>query len=288
MKKYLIKSLSIAGRGNKVYRSGQIVDETAFHHASISALIKNHSIEECLGENTKITGKLKVAIVSAVWGRKEVFEMFAKGINHLIENMDIEFHVIIAGSEWDESKKMVQKHGYTYIEIPNEPLATKHNSTTYACRNLGVDYILCLGSDDIISLELMKEYEIHMRNGVDFIGVTDFYFYDTVSKKSSYWGGYREKFRLNHTCGAGRVISNRLMKHWDFMPWENKHSKVLDNSMEQKLSEISHTKKIFSLKEKGLFGLDIKSSTNMTPFQLWDNTEFIDSQIIKEKFKYIF
>ena len=287
-KNYIIKSLSVAGRGNRVYKAGQIVPETAFYHANIQRLIDNGSIAESLGEMKKIEGKLKVAIVSAVWKRPEVFEMFAKGIKHLIDNMDIEFTVVIAGSEWQTSQKMVEKHGFNYIEIPNQPLAAKHNSTTFACQFLDVDYVLCLGSDDIISLELMKEYEINMRNGFDFIGVTDFYFYDTLSKKYAYWGGYREKWRLNHTCGAGRIISARLMAHWEWMPWENKHSKILDNSMEGNLAKISHSKKIFSLKEKGLFALDIKSSTNMTPFQLWDNTEFIENKEISNHFKYIF
>jgi hypothetical protein len=42
------------------------------------------------------------------------------------------------------------------------------------------------------------------------------------------------------------------------------------------------------MKEKGMFALDIKSSTNMTPFKKWDNSEFIETEIIKKQFPYIF
>lgn len=288
-KHYTVLSHTIIGRNGRVYRKGKLISENDLVPANIQGMIKSKRIEEYCQKSPRITGKLKVAIVSAVWKRPEVFEMFAKGINNLVKCCpDVEFHVIIAGSEWRASEYMVKNQGYTYIEIPNEPLATKHNSTTYAAGKLGVDYVICLGSDDIISPELFREYEKHMREGVDFIGVTDFYFYDTVTKKAAYWGGYREKWRLNHTCGAGRVLSARLMTAWDWMPWENKDSNILDNSMESKLAAMNHSKEIFSLKENGLYALDVKSSTNMTPFKLWDNTEFIDTKIIHEQFKYIF
>ena len=97
---------------------------------------------------------MKVAIVSAVWQRPEVFEMFAKGIKHLVSNCkDIEFTVIISGSEGDKSKSMVEKHGFIYIEIPNDPLAVKMNATVIRAKEYDVDYILGVGSDDVITPE---------------------------------------------------------------------------------------------------------------------------------------
>lgn len=232
---------------------------------------------------------MKVAIVTAVWQRPEIFEMFAKGIYNLISNCkDIEFSVIISGSEGERSKSMVENHGFTYIEIPNDPLSVKMNACVLFAKNLGVDYILCLGSDDVISPELMNIYAQQMRSGFDYIGVTDFYFYDTVSGKSAYWGGYREPYRKGHTCGAGRMLSKRLLDLWQWQPWEIVHSKILDTSIQQKLNRTPHSSFVFSLIDVGVFALDIKSSTNMTPFQLWDNTQYMDSKIIKTQFPYIF
>ena len=183
---------------------------------------------------------------------------------------------------------MVSKHGFWYIEIPNDPLAVKMNSTVLLAKTLYVDYILGVGSDDIITPELMNLYKESMESRIDYIGVLDFYFYDTVSKKSSYWGGYREAYRKGHLCGAGRLISKRLLDKWNWQPWEVRHNKILDTSIQEKLKHTPHTTKAFSLKENGIYALDIKSSTNMTPFMLWDNTEYIDTAIIKEQFPYIF
>ena len=156
--------------------------------------------------------KIKLAFVSSVWRRPGIFEMFAKGINNIIKNCNqFEIYVIISGSEGKASRRMVENHGYTYIEIPNKPLGYKLNSTTHACKSIGIDYVICLGSDDVMSIELLEEYEKYMRKGIDFIGVKDCYFYDEVSKRSIYWGGYRESYRRKATVGAFRALSSRLL-----------------------------------------------------------------------------
>lgn len=218
--------------------------------------------------------KIRLAIVTGVWGRPEIFEMFAEKTKQL-KHEDLDIVVIVAGSEGEISRRIVEKHGFKYIEIPNEPLATKMNATTLQARDFKADYVLCVGSDDIITQPLLDFYVTEMKKGVDFVGTLDWYFYDTKSKKFAYWGGYIDK-RKGHTCGAGRLLNSRLMDIFNWSPWKVEHSKMLDNSMQQKLSTIDHTSTIFSLKEHGLIGLDIKSSTNMTPFRLWENTTYIE------------
>jgi hypothetical protein len=231
---------------------------------------------------------MKVAIVSCVWKRPEVFEMFAKGVKHLIANSKTEFIVIISGSEGEVSKQMVEKHGFIYVEMPNDPLSVKANKPVLIAKEYNVDYVLAVGSDDVISPELMRIYEKHMSRLIDYIAVLDFYFYDTNSGRSSYWGGYKESYREGHACGAGRLMSKKLLEQWAWQPWEVKHSKVLDSSIQEKLKATPHTSEVFSIKEHGVFALDIKSSTNMTPFAHWNNTYLIDSEIIKKEFHYIF
>jgi len=222
---------------------------------------------------------MKISMVTGVWKRPEVFKMFAKSVHALNTEID----VIVAGSEGAKSKKMVEDEGFQYIEIANQPLATKMNATTLAAQNS--DYVLCMGSDDIMHPALMDHYIELMKAGHDFIGCQDYYFYDTVSGRSLYWGGYRERYRRHVPCGASRAISSRLMDRWDWKPWKVGDDAYLDNSMD---GRIRGKQKIINLKKLGLYALDIKSSTNMTPFERWPNTQWINSNIIKEKFDYIF
>jgi hypothetical protein len=289
--KYKVISLTATGRPGKIYRSGQIIDSSELPDHRIQQLLKGKFIEEHPILPTHpvpfINGKIKVAIVTAVWKRPEIFEIFAKGVKSLIASCDMDIYTIVAGSEGDVSREMVRKHNFIYTEVPNDPLATKVNKPVLIAGQIGVDYVLCVGSDDIITSDLMHVYAEYMNLGYDYIGVTDFYFYDTASKKAAYWGGYRDQRRQGHTAGAGRLISSRLMQKWNWNPWEIKDSKVLDNSMQNKLKETPHSLITFSLKEKGVYALDIKSSTNMTPFALWDNTEFISCDIIKQQFPFV-
>ena len=293
MSKFRVKALWVSGRDNKVFKSTEIVTEKDFPPGATEKLVRLNFLEplenvvlETPG-NIPVKGRITIAIVSAVWKRPEVFAMFAEGIHILKKQNIVDIEVIISGSEGEVSRTMVEKEGFRYIECPNVPLATKVNLPVLAARNLNVDYVLCLGSDDIISPELMKLYKSYMRKGIDYIGVTDFYFYDIASKRAAYWGGYREAYRKGETAGAGRLISGRLMSLWKWAPWDIKHSKGLDRSMQLKLRTTPHTKAVFSLKAKKVYALDIKSGTNMTPFALWDNTKFIPVNRIKKRFPYV-
>jgi hypothetical protein len=287
---YKVISLSVGGKNNRVFKSGDIVTDSHFHLGAAKELAEKGFLKEIICEPMQpklFSDKIKLVIVSAVWKRHDVFKLFAKGINILKQNKLIEIDVVIAGSEGIESKLLVEKEGFKYIEIPNDPLAQKVNAPVLYAKKLNATHILCLGSDDIISPELLDIYIKYIKEGYDYIGVTDFYFYDLVSKKSSYWAGYREEWRKGHTAGAGRILSARLLNLWDWKPWENKHNKILDTSIQEKLNSTSHSAKIFSLKEKKVLAVDIKSEINMTPFKLWDNTSYIDTNIIKNKFPYI-
>jgi hypothetical protein len=289
MKKYEVLSDRVTGLDGRSYTKGKHIFENNLRPGVAPILVRRGRLKELFTRSIPLTGKIKLAIVTSVWKRPEIFEMFAKGVNNLINKCNnFEITIVVSGSEWLESHKMVTDHGFTYIEVPNEPLAAKVNASTYACKKLNIDYVICVGSDDIISPELLNEYEKYMRKGIDFIGVTDCYFYDVTSKKSLYWGGYTENYRKGHTVGAFRALSARILSLWDWMPWENRDSNGLDRSMQDKLKKTPHSIHTFNMKSLGLFALDIKSSTNMTKFRQWDNSNFIDSKIIKNQFSYVF
>jgi len=231
---------------------------------------------------------LRITFITGMWKRPEVFEMFAKGIEKIQSqwsNMDIQ--CVVAGSEGVHSRSLCEKYNFYYIETPNQPLARKMNTTVTKAKDLESDYVICLGSDDIIHPDLFAKYLELINDGYDYIGVTDWYFYDTNTKKSLYWGGYKEKWRKGHTCGAGRVLSKWLLDKWDWKIWEDQQSHILDNSMQDKLNNTGHRSYTFSLKKEGLYGLDIKSSTNMTPFKKWDNANYIDTNALKGVFDYV-
>lgn len=230
---------------------------------------------------------MKIVLVTGTWGRPKVFELFTQGVKNLPKVKGVKLEVVVAGSEGKWSRERVKKHGFHYIEVSNHPLASKMNATLDKARKLKADYVLCMGSDDIISPELYKMYLKILKKGADFIGVTDFYFYDLKSRKAIYWAGYRESYRWGLTCGAGRMLSKELLDKLDWELWDDEHSYGLDHGMQLKLNRIEHTSCTFSMKDYGLFAVDIKSPENMTPFALWDNSSYIKRDLIYKHFPYL-
>ena len=76
-----------------------------------------------------------------------------------------------------------------YIETENNPLSNKMNATVLRAKALQSDYVLCMGSDDSAPQSICL-IRAQMREGIDFIGLTDFYFYHIPTRKAMYWGGY--------------------------------------------------------------------------------------------------
>ena len=215
-----------------------------------------------------------------------MFRMFAEGMVNLLESSQIESEVIVAGSEGAKSRHLAEEYDFTYIEQPNQPLATKMNATTLACQDKSPDYVFALGSDDVFSKESFDLYIEKMNEGIDYIGVLDFYFYDLATKTALYWGGYRGG-RAGNPCGAGRCFSRRLMDVLGWRLWETRHNGILDTTMDEKLKSIPHTEYMFRLKEHGVLAVDIKSRTNMTPYAMWDNTFASDPAPITSRFPFL-
>lgn len=285
MKYYKIISKNGVIISSRRFAGGSIHPASAFDGLNIDKLIRSKFIEE-VEEEVKLSldtpkinkvndpnFKIRLCIVTGIWKRHDVFEIFANKTKQL-KHKDVEICVIVAGSEGSKSRRVVEKHGFKYIEIENQPLAHKMNCTTELAGVYKADFVLCVGSDDIITQPLFNIYVQEMKKGTDFVGTLDWYFYDMNKNKFAYWGGYRDS-RRGHTCGAGRMLSSKLMSIFNWKPWDLEHSHVLDNSMQKKLTKISHSSTIFSLRQEGVIGLDIKSETNMTPFELWDNTTYI-------------
>lgn len=244
-----------------------IIEETEYTSAQVNHWVKSGYIS-AIKYDLKPVEKVNPVIVTGMWKRHDVFKIFKRHYQAL--GID----VIVAGSEGSVSRKLCE--GFTYLETPNQPLAEKMNATTIKALEMGYSHVICVGSDDLLTKELIERYIQLAEKGYDFIGVTDFYFYDLKTRKALYWGGYRERYRYGHTCGAGRMISDRMLIEWDGRPWTNDLSDYLDTAMQNKLKNTLLPRFTFSLKNENLLAVDIKSDENMTPFAQWDNSFFVD------------
>ena len=227
---------------------------------------------------------MKITIVTAMWQRPEVWDMFKQGVRRLRNQYnDVDVQVCVSGSEGGASQNRCKEKWIHYVEIENHPLGRKMNTALTLAKQTNADYYLLMGSDDIICNNLFDLYLDYMEQEIDYIYLMDGYFFDTTSKKSLYWGGYADKLNLGRPLGAGRMLSKRLVEKMDYKCWYDvKLSGLLDQAMDEKLEGVKYTKQEIYCRDNDCMLLDIKSSTNMTRFAKWNNTEFIHTDNIKK------
>lgn len=228
---------------------------------------------------------MKIGIITAIWQRPEVWDMFKQGVRRLRNQYDdVEVEVCVAGSEGYKSQNRCKEKWIHYVEIDNNPLGRKMNAASLLAKKQGYDYCLLVGSDDIICNKLFDLYLDSADEGIDYTYLMDGYFFDVRSKRALYWGGYIDK-RKGDSLGAGRFLSKRLLDKLDWQMWYDvKLSGMLDSAMDEKMKEIEYTSKEIWLKKNDAILLDIKSSTNMTVFNRWQNSNYIDRSYFNDKF----
>ena len=222
---------------------------------------------------------MKIGILTCMWKRPKVFDIFATGINRLREKFDI--IPLAVGSEGSKSMELCRKHQFMYLERPNKPLGRKFNEGLSCFKNTDVDYVMILGSDDLISDSLVDAYLPHMEKGKHLIGILDIYFYDLFGKSLYYWPGYgskpADKYRKGEPLGMARCLSRSLIKQMDWMLWNDNINRGLDLSMWKKLKSYKIQPVTMRLINIGALGVDLKSEVNICSQVLYTCDKVNDS-----------
>lgn len=214
-----------------------------------------------------------------MWKRPEVFRFWAEQVNKLKEQADFEIIPLAVGSEGRRSKRLCESYGIEYYEYPNHPLGRKANARLRFCKKYDPDWILFLGSDNVISFDLLQEYIKHMES-YDVIECKDIYYFDTRTKTSVYCEGYNNH-RKGEPLAVGRCISRYVAEenNWDL--WDDRKLKGIDSSVHEKLKPFR--RKLITIKDKHLV-LDIKGNQNISTFDTSrTNWHVISNEFFKRK-----
>jgi glycosyltransferase involved in cell wall biosynthesis len=148
---------------------------------------------------------MKVLIYFAVHRRIEILKICLQGIARLKKyRSDIEISSLAVCSTREEAK-LLKANGCHVVITENEPLGRKKNTGLREALKQEFDYLMELGSDDLIHNSLLDIYFPLMRDGVDFFGVRKVMFYDTQSAKVAQWEN-------GFPIGAGRCIRRGVIE----------------------------------------------------------------------------
>jgi hypothetical protein len=188
---------------------------------------------------------MKVIIQTLLWKRPEISRI------HFDNLKETGLDVYVGVSE-DWAEDLCKEYGFKYVRVENHPLGAKKNATIDLALKDEWDYLLEMGSDDLIFN--VKDYLKHCGE-YDCFGTKGFYVACVRSKKAGYF-----KYKTNNLIGAGRVFSRRVLKR---KLWEDDINRGLDGSSIRTFLKLGYSFKIID----DVVICDFKTDTNMNSMQ---------------------
>lgn len=217
-----------------------------------------------------------ITVITAAYKRPIRFRLFLKNYTNLIPKPQI----VVAGSPEDpETEALAREFGCHYISSPNSPLGAKWNDAVeYACKNLIQSHILIEGSDDYIDQKMwayMNDFQ------GDYLGLRDFYLYDSQRRQYIRWKGYKDGRRLNEPLGSGKLINTNFLIDCNFRPHEDSRQRGLDFKVHENVMTAGAKLTLVNQSETGGINIGIKdpekdgTNLNKMPAGGWSNSEYI-------------
>ena len=143
-----------------------------------------------------------ILILLPIWKREKITRICLDNLRELKAEVNLDVLCIVSES-W--AKIAAVEHGFRYVNAPNENLGEKMNIGVKESLRYKYDYLMNMGSDDIITKELFRLYEPHFNKNEKFFGPTRLTFVDSVSKEA-------KQFDYKVMIGAGRCIRRDLIE----------------------------------------------------------------------------
>jgi hypothetical protein len=205
----------------------------------------------------------KILIYLAVWKRPLITELCFAGIERLRRSFNIEALAVISEVEMIP---LCEKYDIHWVMYKNDPLGEKKNYGLMRAAEYQFDYLMEIGSDDLILDELVQYYLDNCVGKFDFFGVTDALWLDTKYKDC-------RRIISRTTYGAGRMISRKGLDDMGWKLWNDRINRGMDNNS------------VFNAARKSLFYtfvpelsvpcvIDVKSDENIWQFDCFRGVEY--------------
>ena len=218
---------------------------------------------------------MKILITCAVWKRPEVFQLMTAGLQRMRRIMDtlgVESQVLFVLDETDEENC---RHVFNlqqtdcnilFTHISNDmPLGERMNRMMFDCDGMDYDYMMQMGSDDLITDAGVLSLMGYAFEGCPFFGFNQIYFVNPQTEKM-------KPIRTSNTFGAGRMIYRELVEKTHVL-WDANQRSGLDNMMQANVYGATNTMPVVvNTWRPQVF--DIKSDVNINKYGKIANQEF--------------
>lgn len=214
----------------------------------------------------------KLLIYLAVWKRPQITELCFLGINRMKTHPAYDIQALAVISE-ESMIPLCEKYGVNWVMYKNEPLGEKKNFGLSKAKEFEFDYLMEIGSDDLILNELLDDYK-------NYIGKYDFFGINDAAYINSETGDCRRLISNNSTYGAGRMIHRRILESVNWKLWNDGINKGMDNnSILSLLRKGIGYKKVKPMEFPGV--IDVKSDVNIWKFNYYLGYHYDIKEILK-------
>jgi glycosyltransferase involved in cell wall biosynthesis len=203
---------------------------------------------------------VKILVFTPVWRRQEVFEICLEGIKRLKGYNPDTFKIIPFFVVSEQSAiEQIERFGYDWIMANNNPLGAKKNTgLKHVMENYDFDYIMEMGSDDIITNEYLDLIHPLMKNKTPQISPQSVWFIDAKTGKVAFW-------ITDRIIGAGRMIHKTALESFtpDFEMWTAQLNKGMDTCSMKALQSKNIPVVIMKMDYNRPMILDIKTNIGL-------------------------
>ena len=198
-------------------------------------------------------------IIAPNYGRPKILRLWCSQIKRLRKELDTYIPACIISEE--EDKAVCDEYFINHVTHDNHPVTAKFNRGCEWVKKQGFDYMIIMGSDDIMSTDTLQRLMEDMNKGYQMIGINSIYFYGAE-------GSHRGKLvhlkgeRLLGTC---KCIRRDILKEVNWKPWHREKSWGMDALVTQSIAPYVKSKSIIS----DTIVCDVKSKTNINFAGLW-------------------
>jgi hypothetical protein len=221
---------------------------------------------------------IRIVTLTPVWRRPEIFEVCLNGLQRLVENNKERFQItpfFIVSEPTEE--RLIKRFGFDYIWFENNPLGAKKNAgLKHIMQNYEFDYLMELGSDDLISDPYMEIIEPELIKKTPMFFPQNVWFIDIQTGKTAYWITRR-------AIGLGRCIHHSVLELFagdDYQLWLPGLNHGMDNSSLNRIMEKGIPNKILNMPgNPGIYTLDIKSEVGINTIAPFMKTRRTASEV---------
>lgn len=219
---------------------------------------------------------MKLALIIAIYKRHDLERIVLDNFKRQAEKFG--FEIIIAGSEGEVSKELAS--GCHYIEVENNPLSDKHNAMLQVAKDLNVDGVVLMGSDDLVSDSFWTNVYKFSSNEANVKGLIDLYFYSTKKQELGHFQGYKNR---TQTAGAGRFFSKNVLESRNWILWDSGLNSGLDSNCTQRLNQFGIADESYTMKEAKCVLIDVKHGVSITSDAILNTCEKVDPKKVFSK-----